>query len=81
MQERMRLKAKRRAIKFKPLAYEAEILNDRDYLLHLPNGETACVMFDDTEGPTLHVIMWPGDRKTFIDAKNRYPYLDAEKLR
>lgn len=73
--------SKTRKIGFRPLAYEAEILNERDYLLHLPNGETVSVMYDDNEGPTLHVILWPGDTKTFIDAKNKQVYNNAEDLR
>jgi hypothetical protein len=74
-------KRKGRKIDFTPLAYETDIIKDRDYLLHLPNGETACLSYDDGEGPTLHVVLLPGDKKTFIDTKNMNLYCDAEELR
>lgn len=74
-------KTRKRKLNFIPVAYEAEIFKDRDYLLHLPNGETVCVAYDDEEGPTFHVIMWPGENKTYIEAQNHSHFENAGEMR
>lgn len=66
---------------FRPFAYEADIAKDHDYLLHLPNGETAHLMYSEDQSPTLSVAMWPGEDKTYIDARNQRKYVNAEQMR
>lgn len=68
-------------MQLRPLAFEADIVKERDYLLHLPNGETACVYYSEEHGPTLFVGLWPGEEKTFIDARNKHRFEQAHELR
>jgi hypothetical protein len=68
-------------MQLKPLAFEARIKKDCDYLLHLPNGETAYVAYTEDQGPTLFVGLWPGEEKTFIDARNKHKFDEAHELR
>lgn len=67
--------------KLKPFAYEVEIVKDHDYMLNLPNGETACLFYTEENGPTLSLVMWPGENKTYIDARNNGRYARPEELR
>jgi hypothetical protein len=84
MQMRTRAKVSKTRVHdfdFTPLAYEAEIVKSRDYLLHLPNGETVCLSYDEDHGPVLSVTMWPGENKTFINVRNQHVYQNAEDMR
>ena len=64
-----------------PIAYEADIIKDKDYLLHLPNGETAWLTYSEKNGPTLYIGMWPGEDKTYIEARNQRRHMHQEVMR
>lgn len=72
---------KRRSVDFAAIAYETQIAKDRDYLLHLPNGETVWLAYSDEEGPIVEVGMWPGEEKTYIEVRNDWRHVSYEHLR
>ena len=74
-------KTRRRKVDLRPLAYETDIVKDKDYLLHLPNGETVHVYYNDNNGPMLSITPWPGESKTYIRVRNQHTYSDAEEMR
>lgn len=39
------------------------------------------IMYSESQSPTLSVAMWPGEDKTYIDARNQRKYVNAEQMR
>lgn len=76
-----RSKRNTRRAKLKAFAYEVKIVSDIDYMLKLPNGETACLAYSEDQGPTLSLVMWPGENKTYIEVRNKRQFEHAEELR
>lgn len=74
------IKSRRRTLGLAPIAFEANLEKDCDYLFYLPNGETMWLTYSEDKGPTVQAGMWPGDDKTYIEAQNRQRYTNAEEL-
>ena len=75
-------RTKRRKVNLRPLAFETDIIKDKDYLLHLPNGETVHLYYtDDDNGPKLSINTWPGENKTYIRVSNQHTYGNVEEMR
>lgn len=64
-----------------PIVCEAKIEKDCEYILSLPNGEKACLLYSEDKGPILAIKMWPGNVKTNIELDEGNYYSDAEELR
>lgn len=73
--------SRRKKLAIKPEVVNADIEAKVCYNLNLPNGETAQIIYDEDEGPTLHVEMWPGDDKTYLQVRGSERFVNAIDLR
>lgn len=77
--------AETRRLDFTPVTFESEMVKDCNYLIVLPNGEIAWLMYSNEEGPTLSVSMSSPQDKTYIEVLNGHcccpHYEDLDDMR
>ena len=68
--------------RIKPVVCEIKIEADCEYIIRLPNGDNASMIFTEEDGPMLAVEMWRmNSRRTYLEAVANRQFKLAEDLR